>query len=143
MPEWPLDKPFDVLAKKCQDAITMSIYGKPFRAMGGRQQRAERGRRRPSRRRGGIVAEAYKAAIRAGITDDQFWSSSLCALRQRIEITFEQQVEDLWTLAWCAAKLNVLAWHDPKKLPAARIFDLGESSRSGIALAAAFGRPGD
>lgn len=30
MPEWPLDKSFDVLAKKCQDAITMSIYGKSY-----------------------------------------------------------------------------------------------------------------
>ncbi len=30
MPEWPLDKPFSLLAKKCQDAITMAIYGKPY-----------------------------------------------------------------------------------------------------------------
>ncbi|RVD16863.1 MAG: hypothetical protein EOS73_25455 [Mesorhizobium sp.] len=30
MPEWPPEKPFVVLAKKCQDAITMSIYGKPY-----------------------------------------------------------------------------------------------------------------
>ena len=30
MPEWPLDKPFVLLAKKCQDAITMAIYGKPY-----------------------------------------------------------------------------------------------------------------
>ena len=53
--------------------------------MGGIDKRAARGRRPPSGRRGGIVAEAYKAAIRAGISDDQFWSSTLCALRQRIE----------------------------------------------------------
>ncbi len=30
MPEWPGDKPLMVLAKKCQDAITMAIYGKPY-----------------------------------------------------------------------------------------------------------------
>lgn len=30
MPQWPLDKPFSLLAKKCQDAITMAIYGKPY-----------------------------------------------------------------------------------------------------------------
>jgi hypothetical protein len=107
-----------LLAKKCQDAITMAIYGKPFEQWVADNNAPHEDDEDPQRRRGGIVAEAYKAAIRAGITDDQFWSSSLCALRQRIEITFEQQVEDMWTLAWCAAKLNVLAWHDPKNLPA-------------------------
>lgn len=30
LPEWPPTKPFVGLAKKCQDAITMSIYGKPY-----------------------------------------------------------------------------------------------------------------
>lgn len=30
LPDWPADQPLAPLAKKCQDAITLFMYGKPY-----------------------------------------------------------------------------------------------------------------
>ncbi|TIO39511.1 MAG: hypothetical protein E5X96_00165 [Mesorhizobium sp.] len=99
------------------------------------------GRAPPSERRG-LVAGAYEAAVRAGISDDQFWRSSYHALRQRIEILVEQEVQRNWTIAWCHAVLNARAWHDPKKLPKSPNELWSKPVDPALALAAALGRPG-
>lgn len=55
MPAWPSDLPLEPLARKCQDAITLFMYGKPYEQWAAEQAKKEAGGEEPENPQNGAV----------------------------------------------------------------------------------------